>query len=102
MNDLLRQKWHDLLDFWSVGSAQANQVFEGVCRQYAGPGRFYHTLDHVQSVTEMVDSLIAHAQNPNAVRLAAWLHDVIYDSRASDNEERSARFAEELCAKLSI
>ena len=40
--------------------------------------------------------------NLNAVKLAAWLHDVIYDSKASDNEERSAEYAERLSEKLSI
>jgi predicted metal-dependent HD superfamily phosphohydrolase len=51
---------------------------------------------------EIVESLGAHAQNPNAVKLATWLHDVIYDSKASDNEERSADYAERLCEKCSI
>ena len=37
----------------------------------------------------------------NEITLAAWLHDVIYDSRATDNEERSADYAQSLCAKLS-
>jgi predicted metal-dependent HD superfamily phosphohydrolase len=34
--------------------------------------------------------------------LAVWLHDVIYDSRAADNEERSAEYGERLCQQLSI
>jgi predicted metal-dependent HD superfamily phosphohydrolase len=36
------------------------------------------------------------------VKLAAWLHDVIYDSKASDNEERNALYAERLCGQLAI
>jgi predicted metal-dependent HD superfamily phosphohydrolase len=73
-----------------------------VCKHYAGPGRFFHTLDHVRDVLDTVESLGSHTRNLNAVKLAAWLHDVIYDSRASDNEERSADFAQRLCEELSI
>jgi predicted metal-dependent HD superfamily phosphohydrolase len=53
-------------------------------------------------VLATVEKRAHHAKNPNAVRLAAWLHDVIYDTRASDNEERSAQYAQQLCAELSI
>jgi predicted metal-dependent HD superfamily phosphohydrolase len=102
MNDFLHRKWHDLLRAWAVDADAADRTFEGVCKQYAGPGRFYHTLAHVQNVLETVESLGPHARNRNAVRLAAWLHDVIYDSRSSDNEERSADYAERLCEELSI
>jgi len=102
MNDVLCRKWHDLLRAWAVDPTLAGQVFEEVRKHYAEPGRFYHTLDHVHNVLATVDSLGAYARNLNAVKLAAWLHDVIYDSSASDNEERSADYAERLCEKLSI
>jgi predicted metal-dependent HD superfamily phosphohydrolase len=102
MSDVLRQKWHDLLRAWAIDSDQAESTFEQVREHYDEPGRFYHTLDHVRSVLEIVGSLGSHARNLNAVKLAAWLHDIIYDSRASDNEERSADFAERLFKELSI
>jgi predicted metal-dependent HD superfamily phosphohydrolase len=102
MNNVLRRKWHDLFCAWPVHPTLADPTFEDICRHYAEPGRFYHTLDHVQNVLEIVESLGSCAQNLNAVKLAGWLHDVIYDSRASDNEERSAEYAEQLCEKLSI
>lgn len=97
-----RNRWRDLLRSWDVDSIAIDQAFDDVCQAYAGPGRFYHTLSHALDVAATVESLGLHARNLNAVRLAAWLHDVIYDSRASDNEERSALYAEWLCDKLSI
>lgn len=102
MSDKLRRQWLDLLRTWAVDSLLAEQTFEEVCQHYTGPGRFYHTLDHIQSVLEIVDRLGSHARNRNVVLLAAWLHDVIYDSRAADNEERSAEYAEQLCVRVSL
>jgi predicted metal-dependent HD superfamily phosphohydrolase len=97
-----REAWHDLLGSWCVDTVRADKAFEDVCKRYAEPGRFYHTLEHVMEVLATVESLAAHAENLNAVRLAAWLHDVFYNSKASDNEERSAQYSERLCQELAI
>jgi len=100
--DQHRNLWRNLLCGWSVDRIKADRKFEEISMSYAGPGRFYHTLDHVLAVLGTVESLASRAKNLNAVKLAAWLHDVIYDSKASDNEERSADFAERLCDELAI
>jgi predicted metal-dependent HD superfamily phosphohydrolase len=100
MTDL--RKWCDLLAKWNVSPAAADAAYRDIAERHAEPGRFYHTLDHVAAVLATVDRLADQAHAPNAVRLAAWLHDVVYDSRAADNEERSADFARALCDRLSI
>jgi len=100
--DPQRETWKNLLHGWGVAPIQADRTFEEIAEAYSGPGRFYHTLDHVMDVLATVDGLAAHARNLNAVKLAAWLHDLIYDSKASDNEERSAEYAERLCQELAI
>jgi predicted metal-dependent HD superfamily phosphohydrolase len=102
MSDWLRRRWHKLLRAWTVDSTHADRSFDEICKHYTAPGRFYHTLRHIEDVLDTVDNLRALAHYPNAVRLAAWLHDVIYDSRASDNEQRSADFAKQLCDELTI
>lgn len=102
MNNQGRQRWYDLLQSWAVNPTQADQKFDDISHAYAGPGRFYHTLDHVLAVLGTVEDLAANAKNLDAVKLAAWLHDVIYDSKASDNEERSAEYAVRLCQEISI
>jgi predicted metal-dependent HD superfamily phosphohydrolase len=100
--DALRWKWNELVRNWAVDAAVRDRAFDDLQKHYAEASRFYHTLDHIENVLEVVDSLASHAKNLDAVRLAAWLHDVIYDSKASDNEERSAEYAERLCEELSI
>jgi predicted metal-dependent HD superfamily phosphohydrolase len=102
MDNPARKTWHDLLGSWRVDSCRADQSFDDVARHYASPGRHYHTLAHVMQVLGTAESISCHATSMDAVRLAAWLHDVIYESKASDNEERSAQYAERLCEDLSI
>jgi len=41
-------------------------------------------------------------QDRYAVYFAVWFHDVIYDTKRSDNEEKSAEFAAEALAGLGV
>jgi predicted metal-dependent HD superfamily phosphohydrolase len=102
MNEALRRKWNDLLRDWAVVPINAQRSFDDLCQHYATPGRFYHDLKHVEEVLKTVDALASLSPNPNVVRLAAWFHDAVYESRAPDNEERSAEYAKQMCKSLSI
>jgi predicted metal-dependent HD superfamily phosphohydrolase len=63
--------------------------------RHAEPHRRYHTMVHVRHVLAEVDALLAdHAvADPDAVRLAAWFHDAVYDPRSATNEADSAELA---------
>jgi predicted metal-dependent HD superfamily phosphohydrolase len=102
MNEQDLDPWRNLLLVWRVDPIQSEKEFDEICRAYAGPVRYYHNLDHVLAVLDKVESLASRAKSLNAVKLAAWLHDVIYDSKAPDNEERSAEYAERLCEEMAI
>jgi predicted metal-dependent HD superfamily phosphohydrolase len=101
LRERLRAAWHDLLRQVGTPPASAEAVFEDLAARYAGPGRFYHTLDHLSDMLETIDRLCGESP-ATAVRLAAWFHDAVYDSRASDNEERSAALAGEVLARLGL
>jgi predicted metal-dependent HD superfamily phosphohydrolase len=49
-----------------------------------------------------VESLRCLAQNFAAVQLAAWLHDVVYETQAEENEEQSAAYAGRLLQRLAL
>jgi predicted metal-dependent HD superfamily phosphohydrolase len=69
---------------------------EQLVAAYTAPGRHYHNLTHIE------DCLAALARVEKLVPLdreilseAIWWHDVVYDATRSDNEELSARLAEQ-------
>ncbi|MEO7746027.1 MAG: metal-dependent phosphohydrolase, partial [Actinomycetota bacterium] len=71
-------------------------------RRYGEPHRRYHDVRHLTEVLDGVDELAAHALDPDAVRLAAWFHDAVYDVRApaGASEAASADLAASVLALL--
>jgi predicted metal-dependent HD superfamily phosphohydrolase len=60
---------------------------------WSEPHRRYHDLAHLAAVLGIVGVLAGSATDPDAVRLAAWYHDVAYEPDRSDNEQVSAERA---------
>ena len=67
-----RTEWAALVEAWSE------------------PHRRYHDLAHLAAVLGIVGELAGAAGDPDAVRLAAWYHDAVYDPQRTDNEQVSA------------
>jgi predicted metal-dependent HD superfamily phosphohydrolase len=60
---------------------------------YTAPDRHYHDLHHIEALLCLADDCADAITDRDAVEAAIWFHDAIYDSRRSDNEERSAALA---------
>lgn len=65
---------------------------------YQAEGRHYHNLAHIEAMLALAGHYRASLHDPEAVEAAIWFHDAIYDSRAKDNEARSAVLAEKKLA----
>jgi len=72
--------------------------------RWSEPQRHYHTVTHLSAVLDVVDRFAELAPHPERVRLAAWMHDAVYDPRAlgDANEQDSAEFAWGLLATLGV
>ncbi|MFE6528746.1 hypothetical protein ACFVMA_07385 [Streptomyces rochei] len=75
---------------------------DNLLARWQEPQRRYHTLAHLTAVLDHIDVLEEHADDPDAVRLAAWFHDAVYLPERSENEERSARLAERALPEAGV
>ena len=78
------------------------QLFERLVEGYSTPDRAYHNLEHIAEMFNVIERLTPVIADTDAVQFAVWFHDAVYDTRAKDNEEQSARLVGELLAPLAV
>jgi predicted metal-dependent HD superfamily phosphohydrolase len=100
--DILVCRWQQTLQPFKFDQLSTNNAFNNLIAGYSRPVRYYHTLKHILDVIITIDSLQAYAKDVVAVQLAAWFHDIVYDTKAKDNEEKSAEYASELLSNLGL
>ncbi|MEU3345584.1 hypothetical protein ABZ723_11405 [Streptomyces sp. NPDC006700] len=102
--DALRLRWTRALEGarGSGGGPDPVPYADNLLARWREPQRHYHTVTHLAAVLDRVDVLERYADDPDAVRLAAWFHDAVYLPERSANEERSARLAERALPEAGV
>lgn len=95
--DTWQQSWQAL-----GASGTGLEVRQSLLDAYAEPQRYYHTLTHLAECLGWFEQLRDHAQAPAEVAMALWFHDAIYDVKASDNEARSADWAQSVLQQAGV
>ena len=90
MSDPASTRWSEL---WQRLGRDPAPLFADLARRYAEPQRAYHTMAHVLDCLAELEPARHLAQGVDAVELAIWYHDAVYDPHAHDNEEQSAELA---------
>lgn len=88
----LRDRWQAV---WQRLHAHTvpRELLDQLINAYSSPERFYHNWEHIEDCLSMFDQTTSLAIRPEEVELAIWFHDAVYDTRRSDNEQRSAEWA---------
>ncbi|MEK7781398.1 MAG: N-methyl-D-aspartate receptor NMDAR2C subunit [Verrucomicrobiota bacterium] len=82
-------------NFWQSLGAQGDPAppWQRLHSAYTEAGRSYHNLQHIDHCLTEFAGVRNLAEDAGAIEAAIWFHDVIYDTRGKDNEERSADVA---------
>lgn len=98
---MIRARWDRMWQRLSVRQPPA-EALEQILRAYSSPERHYHNLSHLQDCLSIFDQTHHLADHPEEVELAIWFHDAVYDTRRSDNEQRSAEWAEAVAQQAGL
>ena len=101
MKDPDRERWAAL---WKAVGASGDPLpwYGHLAAAYAEAHRHYHNQQHIAECLAELDGARHLASNPEAVEMALWFHDAVYDPRAGDNEERSAAVAKRCLAEAAL
>lgn len=93
-----RRHWATLMSI--LGNPKGSEtVLKDLLVRYSEPHRHYHNLTHIVA---MLDELEIIGENDSAVALATWFHDVVYDTKATNNEEQSAQVAKDSIKRIGL
>ncbi|MEM7562350.1 MAG: hypothetical protein AAF353_04770 [Pseudomonadota bacterium] len=69
---------------------QSEQIYARLAAAYSEPHRYYHTMDHINYCLGQLDLCRSEVDNADAIEMAIWFHDVIYQPGNPDDERQSA------------
>ena len=94
-------RWQTLLAALSAESAIADRFFT-LFAAYSEPHRAYHNARHIHECLTEFDRVRAQVADSPVLEAALWFHDLIYDAAISDNEARSAQWAEHILTEGGV
>lgn len=82
--------------------SEALKLSKKIAEEYQAENRSYHNFEHIENLLSFLNERKQKIRDLNGVKLAAWFHDVVYDTKSSDNEEQSAQYAQNYLEQLGI
>lgn len=82
--------WKRLCEDLNQDAAAMQIGFQEIARRYGEPHRKYHTLAHIMACLHEFEAIRSECDDPLGVQIAIWFHDLIYETKRYDNEDRSA------------
>jgi predicted metal-dependent HD superfamily phosphohydrolase len=91
--DYALQCWYQLVASFPGSQSSKDRLGREVVAHYQAKGRHYHTLAHIGAMLALWEQHLAQLADAQAVGLAIWFHDAVYQPTRKDNEEQSAQLA---------
>lgn len=86
---MLWKPFQEVMKSFSLNKEKTKILFEEFVRRYSVRGRHYHTIHHIVRMVGIWEVNKDKFTDPNVVFLAIIYHDIVYNPKRNDNEEKS-------------
>ncbi|MGH1387116.1 HD domain-containing protein [Kordia sp.] len=102
MENELYQSWLILTSKYTDDELLLNQLWKEINQNYTTKKRHYHNLNHIKYMLQLASNDQVDLNDSDTLQFAIWYHDIIYNATKSNNELKSAEFAQKRLKKLQI
>ena len=99
---MLQQAFFQLAQNYSTDIPFIEKLWNEIEKNYSGKKRYYHNLTHLENMFAQLQEVKNLADDWDMLMFALFYHDLIYKVPGKDNEEKSARTANERLQQLGV
>jgi predicted metal-dependent HD superfamily phosphohydrolase len=99
---MLKQTYIELVSKYTDNLSLINELWLEIEKNYTSKNRYYHTLHHLENLFLQLSEVKNELENWDTILFTLFYHDVIYNALKSNNEEKSADFAEKHLQQIDI
>ncbi|MBD3638590.1 MAG: hypothetical protein HUJ25_14650 [Crocinitomicaceae bacterium] len=100
--DQLRKRWLELGLKYCEDNALLDRRWNSLKDAYSDSKRYYHNLQHLSFMFNEFDQQKEFVNDPIAFQYAIYYHDIIYNVRRKDNEQKSAALAKKQLTEINV
>jgi predicted metal-dependent HD superfamily phosphohydrolase len=90
---MIKEEFLEAVYHYTTDGIRTDSLWKEVEMKYSSPGRHYHTLGHLDSLTRELCTFKERFSNWDAIVFAIAYHDIVYNTLKNNNEEKSAEFS---------
>jgi predicted metal-dependent HD superfamily phosphohydrolase len=98
---MLQQVFFDLCHKYTSNNMLIGRFWKEIEQAYSHKKRHYHTLQHLENMLHQLQEVKPRV-DWSPILFALFYHDIVYNSLKTDNEEKSAIFAERNLDMLGV
>ena len=98
----LKEMWRELCIAYTTDTILIDKRWNELKDAYTHKNRYYHNLDHLENMFREFSTCFHLLDEFKAFQFAIFYHDIIYNVKKKDNEEKSAELANAQLWELKV